>query len=70
MPRQPRYRIPGLPQHVVQRGNDRQATFYRPPDYFIYKNYLQEAAASHSCQIHAYVLIGVASLVRTDFSFG
>ena len=57
MPRQPRYRIPGLPQHVVQRGNDRQATFYRPPDYFIYKNYLQEAAASHSCQIHAYVLM-------------
>jgi putative transposase len=57
MPRQPRYRIPGLPQHVVQRGNDRQATFYRPPDYFIYKNYLREAAATHNCQIHAYVLM-------------
>jgi putative transposase len=57
MPRQPRYRIPGLPQHVVQRGNDRQATFYRPPDYFTYKNYLQEAAARHNCQIHAYVLM-------------
>jgi putative transposase len=57
MPRQPRYRIPGLPQHVVQRGNDRQATFYRLPDYYSYKNYLREASARHDCQIHAYVLM-------------
>ena len=27
MPRQPRYFVPGLPQHVLIRGVDRQATF-------------------------------------------
>lgn len=57
MPRQPRYRIPGLPQHVVQRGNDRQPTFYTKDDFRIYKQWLAHAARIHSCQIHAYVLM-------------
>jgi len=28
MPRQPRPDLAGVPQHVVQRGNDRQACFF------------------------------------------
>jgi len=28
MPRQLRYRLPGVPQHVVQRGNNKQVTFF------------------------------------------
>ena len=57
VPRQPRYRIPGLPQHLVQRGNDRQPTFYTAGDYRIYKECLRSAAATHACHIHAYVLM-------------
>lgn len=57
MPRQPRYFIPGLPQHVVQRGVDRQAVFFRPQDYRLYLDTLREAARDCDCAVHAYVLM-------------
>jgi len=28
MARQPRFTIPGIPQHVIQRGNNREPCFY------------------------------------------
>ena len=57
MPRQPRYFIPGLPQHVVARGVDRQAVFFQHRDYLLYRQALHEAADTHQCQVHAYVLM-------------
>lgn len=57
MPRQPRYFIPGIPQHVLTRGVDRQATFFRPEDYRLYLDSLTDAAATYGCDIHAYVLM-------------
>ena len=57
MPRQPRYFIPDIPQHVITRGVDRQAVFFQEQDYTLYLEALQEAAATHSCLIHAYVLM-------------
>jgi putative transposase len=33
MPRQIRYNLPGIAQHVIQRGNNRQATFFAEEDY-------------------------------------
>ena len=57
MPRQPRYYLPGVPQHVIQRGNNRQAVFFAEEDYTTYLGYLKEAAARHGCDIHAYVLM-------------
>lgn len=57
MPRQPRYRLAGYPQHVVQRGNDRQPTFYAPADYAAYRRFLRQAADERHCRIHAYVLM-------------
>lgn len=57
MPRQPRYFIPGYPQHVIQRGVDRQATFFQPQDYRRYLNVLGKAAEKYECSIHAYVLM-------------
>jgi hypothetical protein len=36
MPRQPRYFIPDIPQHIIQRGVDRQAVFFEPGDYELY----------------------------------
>lgn len=57
MPRLPRIDIPGVPQHVVQRGNDRQACFAADVDYLRYRQDLGDAAARFACEIHAYVLM-------------
>ncbi|MEM8814416.1 MAG: transposase [Pseudomonadota bacterium] len=57
MPRQPRYFIPGLPQHVIQRGVDRQAVFFEPRDYELYLHCLRDAATQFECNVHAYVLM-------------
>ena len=36
MGRKPHFTLPGHPQHVVQRGLDRQACFFKPADYRLY----------------------------------
>ncbi len=35
MARLPRFVLPGQPQHLIQRGNDRQLTFRAEADYKI-----------------------------------
>lgn len=57
MARLPRLDLPGIPQHVVQRGNDRQPCFAEPTDYQNYRQELREAARKHACAVHAYVLM-------------
>jgi putative transposase len=57
VPRQPRYFIPEIPQHVIQRGVDRQPVFFRPEDYTLYLQRLGQAAEKYGCLIHAYVLM-------------
>lgn len=57
MPRPPRYAPPGIPQHVIQRGNDRQACFVGEADYAVYIARLDEAAREHCVDIHAWVLM-------------
>ena len=57
MPRQPRYNLPGLPQHVIQRGNNRQDVFFDDNDYQRYLSDLSDIAADTGCQIHAFVLM-------------
>jgi len=57
MPRQPRYNLPGLPQHVIQRGNNRQAVFFDEGDYRRYLSDLDEIATDTGCSIHAFVLM-------------
>lgn len=57
MPRKPRFYIPDVPAHIVQRGNCRQAVFFCNEDYVRYLEWLAEGAARHGCQIHAYVLM-------------
>jgi putative transposase len=57
MARLPRFVIPGYPQHVIQRGNDRQDIFRAEGDYQFYLEKLSEAAKKHQCDIHAYVLM-------------
>ena len=57
MPRKPRFYLPGVPVHVVQRGNDRRAVFFANDDYAAYLSWLREGASRHGCAIHAYVLM-------------
>lgn len=57
MPRLPRYVLPGLPQHVIQRGNNRSPIFVNDEDYSCFLHYLREASVRHECRIHAWVLM-------------
>lgn len=57
MPRKPRFIIPDVPVHIVQRGRSREAVFHQEADYQIYLDYLKDASERYQCSIHAYVLM-------------
>lgn len=57
MARLPRFVLPGHPQHVIQRGNNRQEIFCADEDYRFYLERLSDGAKKHNCDIHAYVLM-------------
>lgn len=57
MPRQPRLDIAGVPQHIVQRGNDRQSCFFTDIDRIRYLDELREITLHQHCVVHAYVLM-------------
>lgn len=57
MARLPRIAVPGLPYHVTQRGNRRQAVFFRDEDYRTYLALLREESARWHLQIWAYCLM-------------
>ncbi len=57
MARLSRYTVPGQPQHVIQRGNNRSAIFKAEQDYQFYRDCLAVAATQYGCAIHAYVLM-------------
>jgi len=55
MARLARYVIPGQPQHIIQRGNNRQVIFAREADYVFFRDALVEAARKYGLAVHAYV---------------
>lgn len=57
MPRRARLSIPGIPWHIIQRGNNRSVCFHAEEDYQLYLHYLEEFATKFGCDIHAYVLM-------------
>lgn len=57
MARRPRIDLAGVPQHVIQRGNNRQPCFSATRDYLLYLQELLEASQRFDCAIHAYVLM-------------
>jgi putative transposase len=57
MARQPRFVLPGHPQHIIQRGNNKNIIFAEDEDYLFYLETLEEACQRHDCLIHAYVLM-------------
>ena len=57
MPRRPRLELPGVPQHIVQRGNNREPCFFTERNYRLYLDRLAETSTRHECAIYAYVLM-------------
>jgi len=57
MAQMPCYVIPGQPQHVIQRGNNRPPIFGSEGDFRYYLEKLKDASQKHECDIHAYVLM-------------
>ena len=57
MPRRPRIKLADVPQHVVQRGINREPCFFAEEDFHCYLHWLQKSAADWRCTIHAYVLM-------------
>ena len=57
MPRQPRLDLANIPQHIVQRGNDRQPCFFTDVDRVRYLQDLREVSLREGCNVHAYVLM-------------
>lgn len=57
MARLPRLNLPNVPQHIVQRGNNRQAIFFHEDDYGVYLEYLREALLKNACKLYAFVLM-------------
>ncbi|MFC1832962.1 transposase [Thermodesulfobacteriota bacterium] len=57
MSRRPRIILPGIPLHIIQRGNNRQACFFCTEDYLFYLDWLGEFSRKARCLIHAYVLM-------------
>lgn len=46
-----------MPQHVVQRGNDRQQCFFQEIAQVRYPDELREICLRENCAVHAYVLM-------------
>ena len=57
MARKPRFGLSGVPQHVIQRGNNREPCFFAEADYQFYLECVRDAADRHRCAVHAYVLM-------------
>lgn len=57
MARLPRYFVKGQPQHIIQRGNNRELIFAHDDDYRFYLECLQDAIEKNKLSIHSYVLM-------------
>jgi putative transposase len=52
-----RYCPVGIPQHVIQRGNNRAVCFAGDSDMAAYAHFLFEAAIKHGLSIHGWVFM-------------
>jgi putative transposase len=57
MPHPIRIKLEGLPQYILQRGNNNQPCFFADADYRFYRDCLYDASVKYRCRIHAYVLM-------------
>ncbi len=68
----PKYNLPGIPQHIVVRGKGAKPCFSYDSDYQFYLESMKKAAATFNCQLHAYVLMPdhVHMVVTPEAEFG
>ena len=57
MARLARVVVAGMPHHVTQRGNRRQATFFCDDDYQAYLDVMAEWCGEHNIEVWAYCLM-------------
>jgi len=57
MPRRARIVVPGIPHHVIQRGNNRQDVFFVDGDRRAYLQFLREQAEKHELAVLGYCLM-------------
>ncbi len=57
MARKPGFNMPGIPQHVIRRGNNREPCFFGRQGCRYYMDTLQSASERFDCAIHAYALM-------------
>ena len=57
MPRLRRIDPVGLPQHIIQRGNNRQICFGSEQDFGAYIDWLKQYSQQYEVAIHAWVLM-------------
>ena len=57
MPRRARMYLSGLPYHIVQRGNNREACFIEPETYQYYLELLKEVSLRYDMAVHSYCLM-------------
>jgi putative transposase len=57
MARLTRLCLPGIPQHIIQRGNNRQPCFSSDEDIAAYANWLLQAANRYKVHIHAWAFM-------------
>ena len=57
MPRRLRFDLPNVPQHVIQRGVDRQPVFFCDDDCLIFLDWLGDYARKRGIGLHAYCLM-------------
>lgn len=57
MPRRARDYVAGLPYHIVQRGNNREACFIEPENFQFYLELWQQSAKRYGVKVHAYCLM-------------
>ena len=57
MPRRERMYVPGLPYHIVQRGNNREVCFVEPENYQYYLELWKEYSRRYGVLVHAYCLM-------------
>ncbi len=57
MPRKPRFYLPDVPVHIVQRGHSRSPVFFEAQDYATYAYWLKQGCQKYPVAIHAFVLM-------------
>ena len=57
MPRKPRFFLPGVPVHLVQRGHSREPVFFEAQDYATYAHWVKESSRKYDVAVHAFVLM-------------